>query len=140
MELNEGKTFSETLLGISHPGRTEAQVLNTFIGDLLLDNRTLTTDVLDRIDELYPANDSSLDAPFNTGDSLYDRASAFYGDNMFLSPRRRFFDKAAEFQPLYGYHFREFIPGNNITFGGMSTKTLWVVLVFLIYHNSGSCI
>ena len=97
-KLNEGKTFSETLLGISHPGRSEAQVLNEFIGDLLLDNSTLTSDTLDRIDELYPANDTSLDAPFNTGDSLFDRASAFYGDNMFLAPRRRFFDKAVEFQ------------------------------------------
>ena len=94
--------------------------MNEFIGDLLLDNSTLTSDTLDRIDELYPANDTSLDAPFNTGDSLFDRASAFYGDNMFLAPRRRFFDKAVEFQPVFGYHFREFIPGNNITFGGMN--------------------
>ncbi|EJD00170.1 alpha/beta-hydrolase [Fomitiporia mediterranea MF3/22] len=115
--LNEGKTFSETLINITHPGMTEDQAFDNFIGRLILDNRTLTPDVLNRIHELYPANDPENDAPFNTGDSLYDRGSAWYGDNMFLAPRRFFFDRAASLQPLYAYHFREFIPGNNPTFG-----------------------
>lgn len=99
---------------------TEEQALDTFIGKLILDNRTLTSDVLNRIHGFYPANDPANNAPFNTGDSLFDRASAFYGDNMFLAPRRYFFDRAASLQPLYAYHFREFIPGNNVTLGGMS--------------------
>ena len=97
---------------------TEDEAFDFFIGHLILDNRTLTRDVLDMIHKLYPANDSSLNAPFNMGPSLFERGSAWYGDNMFLAARRLFFDKAADLQPLYAYHFTEFIPGNNITFGG----------------------
>ncbi|EJD06597.1 alpha/beta-hydrolase [Fomitiporia mediterranea MF3/22] len=115
--LNEGSIFSTSLLDDSHPDMTEDQALDFFIGQLILDNRTLTTDVLDKINELYPANDTSLGAPFNTGDSLFDRASAFYGDNMFLAARRLLFDKAASLQPMFAYHFREFIPGNDPTLG-----------------------
>ncbi|KAH8118201.1 alpha/beta-hydrolase [Phellopilus nigrolimitatus] len=115
--LNEGTTFSESLLNITHPGMTEDEAFDNFIGNLILDNRTLTPDVLSKFNALYPANDSSLGAPFNTGDSLFDRASAWYTDNMFLAPRRLFFDKAASVQPLFAYHFTEFIPGNNPTLG-----------------------
>ena len=103
---------------MTHPGSTEDEALDQFIGKLILDSSTLSQDVLDRINSFYPANDSSLDAPFNTGDSLFDRAAAFYGDNMFHAARRLFFDKAADTQPLFGYHFTEFIPGNNVTLGG----------------------
>ena len=81
--------------------------MDQFIGELILDNRTLTQDVLDTINAFYPANDSSLDAPFNTGMSLFDRGAAFYGDNMFHAARRRFFDSAADLMPLFGYHFTE---------------------------------
>lgn len=101
-----------------HPGMTEDQAFDFFVGQLILDNRTLSRDVLDKFHQLYPANDPHLDAPFNTGDSLFDRGAAWYGDNMFLAPRRRFFDKGADLQPLYAYYFAEFIPGENITFGG----------------------
>ena len=117
--MNEGSTFSTSLRNLSHPGVNEEQVFDKFIGDLLIDNTTLTRDVLDRIHELYPANDPANNAPFNTGDSLYDRAAAFYGDNMFLAARRLFFDKAASFQPTFAYYFREFIPGNDPTLGGI---------------------
>jgi hypothetical protein len=90
-----------------------------FIGDLILDNRTLTADVLNEIHRLYPINDTSLGGRFNTGDSLFDRASAWYGDNMFLSARRLFFNKAATTsQSLHAYFFNEFIPGNNPKLGG----------------------
>lgn len=98
---------------------TEDEAFDFFIGQLILDNRTLTRDVLNKFHELYPANDRSLDAPFNTGDSLFDRGAAWYGDNMFLAARRLFFDKAADLQQLHAYYFAEFIPGNNKTFGGM---------------------
>ena len=100
---------------------TEDQAFNNFIGNLILDNRTLTADVLDKIDELYPANDPANGAPFNTGDSLFDRAEAWYTVNMYLAPRRLFFDKAAGMssQPFFAYFFDEFIPGNDPTLGGM---------------------
>lgn len=70
------------------------------------------------IHRFYPANDSSLGGPFNTGDSLYDRAEAWYTDNMFLSARRLLFEKAAPLQPSYAYFFTEFIPGNDPSLGG----------------------
>ena len=73
---------------------------------------------MNRIFELYPVNDTSLGAPFNTGDSLFDRAAAWYGDNMFLAPRRFFFDRAADKMPMRAYHFREFLPGDPIIDGG----------------------
>ncbi|THH09024.1 hypothetical protein EW145_g2302 [Phellinidium pouzarii] len=116
--LNEGTTFSVTLLNLSHPGISENEVFDTFIGDLILDNRTLTQDVLGTFNAFFPANDSSLGGPFNTGDSLFDRAAAWYTDNMFLAARRLFFDKAASVQPLFAYYFKEFIPGNNPILGG----------------------
>ncbi|KZT39972.1 alpha/beta-hydrolase [Sistotremastrum suecicum HHB10207 ss-3] len=111
--LNEGTTFSDSILGVPHAPSQENQLFDEFIGGLILDNTTLTKDVLDRIHTLYPADDPSLGAPFNTGDSLFDRGSTWYGDNMFLAPRRFFFDRAANLMPMYAYHFREFLPGEN---------------------------
>jgi hypothetical protein len=99
------------------PAEEDAR-FDEFIGALILDNRTLTTDVLDEFHKLYPANDSSLGGAFNTGDSLFDRAEAWYTDNMYLSPRRLFFNKAAPSQPLFAYFFTEFFPGNNPVNGG----------------------
>lgn len=99
---------------------TEDQAFGNFIGHLILDNRTLTADVLDEIHALYPANDSANGAPFSTGDSLFDRAEAWYTVNMYLAPRRLFFDKAAGLssQPFFAYFFDELIPGNDPTLGG----------------------
>ena len=123
VQLNEGTTFSQSVLGLPPMnGPEEDARFDQFIGDLILDNRTLTTDVLDKIRQLYPANDSSLGGPFNTGQSLFDRAEAWYTDNMYLAPRRLFFNKAAESQTLFGYFFNEFIPGNNPLLGG---EFLW---------------
>ncbi|KAF7349958.1 Alpha/beta-hydrolase [Mycena venus] len=115
--LNEGTIFVDAVENLPHPGMTEDQALDFFIGELVLDNTTLTQATLNQINVFYPANDSSLDAPFNTGNSLFDRAAAFYGDNFFQAARRRLFDAAADLQPLFGYHFTEFVPGNNPTFG-----------------------
>ncbi|OCH95752.1 alpha/beta-hydrolase [Obba rivulosa] len=115
--LNEGTSFSEAVFNLSVPPSLETEVLDQFIKDLFIDPSTITPDTFDRIHELYPANDSSLGGPFNTGDSLFDRAEAWYTDNMFLSPRRRLFDKAAATQKLFGYFFTEFIPGNNVSLG-----------------------
>ena len=110
--------FSETLLDDPHPGITEDAAFDDFVGALILDNRTLTSDVLNKFNELFPANDSANGGPFNTGNSLFDRGEAWYTDNMFLAPRRLFFDKAASLQTLFAYHFTEFIPGNDRTLGG----------------------
>jgi carboxylesterase type B len=73
--------------------------------------------VYDKILELWPANDLLLGAPFNTGDSLFDRAEAWYTDEMFLAPRRLFFENAASLQPMFAYYFKEFFPGDNVTLG-----------------------
>lgn len=84
-----------------------------------MDGSTISNETLSKIHKLYPANDSSLGGPFHTGDSLFDRASAWYGDNMYLGPRRLFFEKAAPLgQKLYTYHYREFVPGMDPNFGG----------------------
>lgn len=89
-----------------------------FIGHLVIDNSTLTTDVMNTFIELFPPNDPSNGAPFNTGDSLFDRGENWYTDQMFLSPRRLFFQHASALQPMFAYYFREFIPGNDISLGG----------------------
>jgi len=117
--LNEGTVFSESLINITHPGMTEDQAFNFFIGQLILDNTTLTSDVLGQIDTLYPANDPTAGGPFHTGDSLFDRAESWYTDNMYLSPRRLFFNEAAPLssQPFFAYFFTEFIPTNSPILG-----------------------
>ena len=119
VQLNEGTLFSQSVLGLPKmSGPEEAARFDEYIGALILDNRTLTTDVLDEINKLYPANDSSLGGRFNTGDSLFDRAEAWYTDNMYLAPRRLFFNRAAGSQNLFAYFFNEFFPGDNPVNGG----------------------
>ncbi|KZT20424.1 alpha/beta-hydrolase [Neolentinus lepideus HHB14362 ss-1] len=116
--MNEGTLFSESLYGVNVSSSAETAALNTFIGELVLDNRTLTPDVLATIDALYPADDGNLGGVHHTGDSLFDRAEAYYTDDFFLSARRLLFENAAPVQPVYGYWFTEFIPGNNPALGG----------------------
>lgn len=84
----------------------------------MIDNSTLTSDVINTFITDFPANDPTLGAPFNTGDSLFDRGAAWYTDQMFLSPRRNFFQHGSPLQPMFAYYFREFIPGNNVELGG----------------------
>ncbi|CDO73084.1 hypothetical protein BN946_scf185007.g138 [Trametes cinnabarina] len=127
-ELNEGTIFSQAVRNLSVPSAQENAAFDTFIKELLIDPSTVTQDVFDTINKLFPANDSSLGGPFNTGDSLFDRAEAWYTDNMYLGPRRLFFDKAASTQPLYAYHFREFIPGQDPTLGVFHASEL--ILLF----------
>ncbi|KAI0800726.1 alpha/beta-hydrolase [Fomes fomentarius] len=115
--LNEGTIFSRSVLNLSIPSEQEDTRFDTFIRELLIDPSTVTEDTFDTINELYAANDTSLGGQFNTGDSLFDRGEAWYSDTMFLSPRRRLFDRAASLQPVFGYFFTEFIPGNDPTFG-----------------------
>ncbi|PPQ83087.1 hypothetical protein CVT25_003791 [Psilocybe cyanescens] len=115
--VNEGTFFTPTLLNEGLSGATEVDAFKNFIGHLVIDNSTLTDDVVNEFISLFPANDPSNGAPFNTGDSLFDRASAWYTDQMFLSARRFFFQHASALQPMFAYYYGEFIPGNDITRG-----------------------
>ena len=103
---------------VSVPADQETAAFDTFIRRLFIDPSTITEDVFDSINQFYPANDSSLGGVFNSGDSLFDRAEAWYTDNMYLSPRRLLFHKAAPLQPLFAYFFKEQIPGQDPTLGG----------------------
>ncbi|KAF9480015.1 alpha/beta-hydrolase [Pholiota conissans] len=115
--VNEGTFFSTSIKKLGLSGAAEDAAFVNFIGHLVIDNSTLTTDVFNTILSEFPANDPANGAPFNTGDSLFDRGSAWYTDQMFLSPRRFFFQHASALQPMFAYYFREFIPGNDITAG-----------------------
>jgi len=116
--LNDGTIFSQSVWGLSPMNATaEQDRFDQFIAANLPSELSLSTDVLDELHKLYPANDSSLGGRFNTGDSLYDRSAAWFTDQMYLSPRRYFFDKAASYQPLFGYLFDAFYPGGNPDIG-----------------------
>ncbi|KAG6885765.1 hypothetical protein C0992_004908 [Termitomyces sp. T32_za158] len=114
-DLNEGTRFSVSLLPF-HPQNTTASntLFETFIRALLIDNSTVTQPTFDRMNELFP---TTIQVPFTTGNELFDRAGAWYGDEMFLAPRRLFFEHAAPVQDVFAYLFEEFIPGNNLTLG-----------------------
>ncbi|RPD65119.1 alpha/beta-hydrolase [Lentinus tigrinus ALCF2SS1-6] len=126
--LNEGTTFSGSVRNISVPADQEDAAFDTFIRNLFIDPSTITQDVFDTINKFYAANDSSLGGVFNTGDSLFDRAEAWYTDNMYLSPRRLLFHKAAPLQPLFAYFFKEQIPGQDPTLGVFHASEL--ILLF----------
>ncbi|KAI0756254.1 alpha/beta-hydrolase [Daedaleopsis nitida] len=126
--LNEGTTFSGSVRNLGVPPDEEDAAFDTFIKNLLIDPSTVTQDTLGTLNKLYPANDSSLGGRFNTGDSLFDRAEAWYTDNMYLSPRRLLFNKAASLQPLFAYFFTEFIPGQDPSRGVFHASEL--ILLF----------
>lgn len=133
--------FSGSVRGLNVPAVQENATFDTFIKNLLIDPTTVTQDVLDTINSLYPLNDPSLGAPFNTGDSLFDRAEAWYTDNMYLAARRLLFNKAAPLQPLFAYAFREFIPGNDPSLGGSFLPCIPEIstpnrAVFVVFHGS----
>jgi len=126
--VNEGTTFSGTVRNLGLSGAAEVAAFKNFIGHLVIDNSTLTNDVVNEFISLFPANDPSLGAPFATGDSLFDRAETWYTDQMFLSPRRFFFQHGSALQPMFAYYFGEFIPGNDISLGVAHASEL--VLLF----------
>ena len=126
--MNEGTSLSRAVrnLPLDNPLLDEDAAFTEFIGSLILDHTTLSPETLKTIHKLYPANDSSLGGPFNTGDSLFDRASAWYGDEMYLAPRRLFFQTAAK-NPrhvLFAYFFKEFVKGSDPVFGGKNYMSL----------------
>ncbi|KAF7773166.1 hypothetical protein Agabi119p4_5333 [Agaricus bisporus var. burnettii] len=134
--LSEGTRFSVGLLDQNLSGEAQVSELDKFILGLVIDNTTITDDVLDEIHTLFSENDTSLGAPFNTGDSLFDRASAFYTDEMFLGPRRFFFEHGSDLQPMFAYHFREFIPGANVTLGVPHASELPMLLKLVTRDNA----
>jgi carboxylesterase type B len=107
------------------------------VRDLLIDPSTVENSTFNTINQLYPVNDTLLGGPFHTGDDLFDRAEAWYSDNMFLAPRRLLFNEAASLQPLFAYFFTEFIPGNNRTLGGRSLSFRYhTSLIIVVAHAS----
>ncbi|CAL1694187.1 unnamed protein product [Somion occarium] len=116
--VNEGTTFSQSVRNLSISPEQEDPAFDNFIRKLMVDPAPITTDVLDTIHELFPANSTANGAPFATGDSLFDRAEAWYTNQNFHGPRRLLFNKAASLgQKLFAYAFREFIPGNQRSLG-----------------------
>ncbi|KAL0058777.1 hypothetical protein AAF712_014514 [Marasmius tenuissimus] len=116
--LNEGTGHSISLFGKGLAGSAQDAAFDDFIRRLLIDDSTVTEDVLQQTHQLWAQDDRTLGAPYSTGDSLFDRAEVWYTDEMYLAPRRLFFEHAATKQDLFAYYFREFIPGNNLTLGG----------------------
>jgi hypothetical protein len=117
-QLNEGTNYAQVVRSLNLSSSEEDAAFNDYMSHLVIDNSTLTPDILADIRKHYPANDSAAGGRFHTGDSLYDRAASWYTDEMYLAPRRLFFDKAAMLQPLFGYYFTEFVPGGDPTRGG----------------------
>lgn len=100
-------------------GDAEVAAFERFVKASQIDESKVTQDTLDEIAKAYPANTEQL--PFSTGDSLFDRAAAWYGDNMYLAPRRRFMEAVAKYkpeQPVFVYFFTEFVPGDSPKLGG----------------------
>lgn len=118
LQLNEGTVFTQNLRNLTYNPDDEDNLFDQYIKETLIDPTTVTQDTLDVIHSLYPANDSSLGAPFNTGESLYDRASAWYTDEMILGALRLLSATAAPLQTMFEYHFTEFIPGQDPALGG----------------------
>ncbi|KAJ7650781.1 alpha/beta-hydrolase [Roridomyces roridus] len=115
--INEGTTFSTSVEGLGLVGAAQDAAFRNFIGHLVIDNSTLTPDLYAKILQLFPAGDPENGAPHATGDTLFDRAEAWYTDQMFLAPRRSFSQRAAGLQPMWAYYFAELIPGNDATLG-----------------------
>ncbi|KZV96646.1 alpha/beta-hydrolase [Exidia glandulosa HHB12029] len=121
---NEGTVWARSLLPTAIPPTTSLDVENAnfeaYLRGLVLDGSTLSTSTVKTIQAMFPKDDPANGAPFNTGSSLFDRGAAFYTDEMYLGPRRLFFDKAATVQgmgPLFAYIFTEFTPGADPMFG-----------------------
>ncbi|KAJ8072177.1 hypothetical protein PM082_015735 [Marasmius tenuissimus] len=125
---NEGTSFSDTLLDLNLTGRAQDDAFINFIGHLFIDNSTITNATISRILAMWGPNDPTQGAPFNTGDSLFDRAETWYGDEMFLAPRRLFFQNGSGRQPMFAYKFTEFVPGNSRTFGVAHASDLPLLL------------
>ena len=106
---------------------------------LVVDNSTLTPGDLAGIDHYFPVNDSTYGGPWHTGDMLYDRAESWYTDEMFLAPRRFFYEHGASLQPMWAYYFTQFIPGTSPALGGACMRLLVLMRSlngWTVYHAS----
>ncbi|KAF9223918.1 alpha beta-hydrolase [Gyrodon lividus] len=115
--LNEGTTYSQAVYNLSLSSSEQTAAFNSWMSKLLVDNSTLTPNIVAGIDAFFPVNDSTYGGAWHTGDMLFDRAESWYTDNMFLAPRRFFYEHGAKLQPMWGYFFTEFIPGNSPDLG-----------------------
>jgi hypothetical protein len=93
------------LPGLNLTGAAQDAALDGFIRGSLTDASRDTEDVLAPMRALSPVNIPQLS--FSSADSLFDRSSAWYGKNVFMTPRCRFTAHSAARQPVYVYHFRE---------------------------------
>ncbi|KAG6877442.1 hypothetical protein C0993_007250 [Termitomyces sp. T159_Od127] len=117
--LNEGTRFSVELLPMNAEARTPREsdeLFETFIRALLIDSSTVTRPTFERLFELFPTS-TTKEIPFATGNELFDRGEAWYTDEMFVAPRRLFFEHAAPMQDVFAYRFAERVPGSNVTLG-----------------------
>lgn len=121
---NEGTVWATSLLPTVIPPTTSLATENAnfeaYMRGLVLDGRTLSAATVRTVQAMFPKDDPANGAPFNTNSSLFDRGAAFYTDEMYLGPRRLFFDKAATVPgmgPLFGYIFMELAPGASPMFG-----------------------
>jgi hypothetical protein len=105
------------LFGLGLSGSVEDAAFKECIKASQIDEPKITEGTLGDIVKLYPANTRQL--RFSTGDSLFDRAAAWYADNMYLAPRRRFTAAAAKLRPVFVYVFEEFIHGDSPKLSGM---------------------
>jgi len=118
LQVNEGTLVATVLRNLGLAGQEQDAAFDKFVRNVVIDNATITQDALDHFKELFPENDPTLGAPFNTGDPLFDRGEAWYTVQTFLSARRLFFEHGASRQPMFAYYFTEFIPGSDPTLGG----------------------
>lgn len=121
--MNEGTLVSAVLRNLGLTDQAQDTAFDDFVRNVVIDNTTITQNVLNRFKDLFPANDPTLGMPFNTGDSLFDRGEAWYTVQTFLSARRFFFEHGASHQPMFAYYFTEFIPGSDPTLGGKLLTT-----------------
>ncbi|TFL04158.1 Alpha/Beta hydrolase protein [Pterulicium gracile] len=110
-------SFASPIRGHNLTGQAEDTAFTHFIRSALVDATLLTPETISTIHHLYPANDTTLGGRFNTGDSLFDRAAAWYTDTMFPGPRRMLWEQAAERgQRVWGFYYQE-LSGNDRTRG-----------------------
>ncbi|KAJ7717684.1 alpha/beta-hydrolase [Mycena metata] len=105
--LNEGTIYSGPVRGRKLSGASEDAAFKAFITHTVIDASPISPDLLAKFLEMFPANDTSFGAPFNTGDSLFDRASAWYTAFMFMAPLRKFFKAGSPHQKMFAYSFRD---------------------------------
>ncbi|KAG9314836.1 alpha beta-hydrolase [Chiua virens] len=115
--VNEGTFVSQTIYGLNLSPSEQNAAFHRWISQTMVDNSTLTPNVIAGIDVVFPVNDSTYGGAWHTGDMLYDRTETWYTDATFLASRRFLFEHGASLQPMWGYYFAEFVPGTPPALG-----------------------